>query len=64
MAPALTDVGRSFLPVRIWLRILRVFCASAKLVPINVDKDEIHNFLADKGAVTGDVISPAMSLKE
>ena len=33
----------------------------AKLVPINTDGDEIYNFLAGKGAVTGDVVSPAIS---
>ena len=33
----------------------------AKLVPVNTDTDEIYNFLADKGAITGDVVSPALS---
>jgi prevent-host-death family protein len=33
----------------------------AKLVPINKDTDEIYNFLAGKGSITGDVISPAIS---
>jgi prevent-host-death family protein len=33
----------------------------AKLVPITTDKDDIYNFLAGKGVVTGDVISPALS---
>jgi len=33
----------------------------AKLVPVNTDTDEIYNFLAGKGAVTGDVIGPAIS---
>lgn len=32
----------------------------AKLVPIDVMRDEIYDFLAGKGAVTGDVVSPAM----
>jgi prevent-host-death family protein len=36
----------------------------AKLVPVNDEKDEIYNFLAGKGAVTGDVVSPALSPKE
>jgi len=33
----------------------------AKLVPVNTDTDEIYNFLAGKGAVTGDVVRPAIS---
>jgi prevent-host-death family protein len=33
----------------------------AKLVPANKDTDDIYNFLAGKGAITGDVISPAIS---
>jgi len=33
----------------------------AKLVPINTDTDEIFNFLAGKGAVTGNVVSPALA---
>lgn len=36
----------------------------AKLVPIHTDKDEIYNFLAGKGAITGDVVSPAISAEE
>jgi prevent-host-death family protein len=36
----------------------------AKLVPVNDEQDDIYNFLADKGAITGDVISPALSPKE
>jgi prevent-host-death family protein len=36
----------------------------AKLVPVNTETDEIYNFLAGKGAVAGDVVSPALSLKE
>ena len=32
----------------------------AKLVPAGKDTDEIYNFLRGKGAVTGDVISPAI----
>ncbi len=33
----------------------------AKLVPADKDTDEIYNFLRGKGAVTGDVISPAVA---
>jgi prevent-host-death family protein len=33
----------------------------AKLVPVNAETDEIYNFMAGKGAVTGDVVSPAIS---
>jgi prevent-host-death family protein len=36
----------------------------AKLVPVNVDTDEIYNFLAGKGSVVGDVVSPALSIEE
>ncbi len=36
----------------------------AKLVPINTDKDEIFGFLAGKGKVTGDVVSPALTAEE
>jgi prevent-host-death family protein len=36
----------------------------AKLVPVNAATDEIYNFLAGKGAITGDVLSPALSLEE
>jgi antitoxin (DNA-binding transcriptional repressor) of toxin-antitoxin stability system len=36
----------------------------AKLVPITKDTDEIYNFLAGKGAVVGDVVSPALSPEE
>ena len=32
----------------------------AKLVPADKATDEIYNFLRGKGAVTGDVISPAI----
>jgi antitoxin (DNA-binding transcriptional repressor) of toxin-antitoxin stability system len=38
--------------------------AVAKLVPISTDKDEIHNFPGGKGAITDDVVSPAISAKE
>jgi prevent-host-death family protein len=36
----------------------------AKLVPLNAEVDEIFDFLAGKGAVTGDVVSPALSSEE
>jgi prevent-host-death family protein len=36
----------------------------AKLVPVNSETDEIYNFLAGRGAVTGDVVSPALSLED
>jgi prevent-host-death family protein len=36
----------------------------AKLVPVNTDKDEIYDFLAGKGVVNGDIVSPAVSPDE
>jgi prevent-host-death family protein len=33
----------------------------AKLVPLNAETDEIYNFLAGKGAITGDIVSPPIS---
>jgi prevent-host-death family protein len=36
----------------------------AKLVPVNTDSDEIYDFLAGKGAVNGDIVSPAVSPDE
>jgi len=36
----------------------------AKLVPVSDEKDDIFGFLAGKGFVTGDVVSPALSLEE
>lgn len=36
----------------------------AKLVPVNTETDEIFNFLAGKGAIKGDVVSPALSSGE
>ena len=36
----------------------------AKLVPLNTETDEIYNFLAGKGAIAGDIVSPAISSKE
>jgi prevent-host-death family protein len=32
----------------------------AKLVPTNSQTNEIYNFMAGKGVVTGDVVSPAI----
>jgi prevent-host-death family protein len=36
----------------------------AKLVPVNTDTDEIYDFLAGKGVVNGDIVSPAVSSEE
>jgi prevent-host-death family protein len=36
----------------------------AKLVPVNTDTDEIYDFLAGKGVVSGDIVSPAVSPDE
>lgn len=36
----------------------------AKLVPLDTETDEIYNFLAGKGRVTGDIVSPAISSEE
>jgi prevent-host-death family protein len=36
----------------------------AKLVPLTTETDEIYNFLAGKGAVRGDIVSPAISPEE
>lgn len=36
----------------------------AKLVPVATEKDDIFGFLAGKGTVTGDVVSPILTLKE
>lgn len=33
----------------------------AKLVPVNAVTDEIYDFLAGKGSIVGDVVSPAIS---
>lgn len=33
----------------------------AKLVPVEPYEDDIYDFLAGKGSVTGDVVSPAIS---
>ena len=36
----------------------------AKLVPLNTETDEIYNFLAGKGTITGDIVSPAIPPEE
>lgn len=36
----------------------------AKLVPVNAEADDIYNFLAGKGSITGDVVSPALTTEE
>ena len=33
----------------------------AKLVPAGKDTDDIYNFFVGKGAIAGDVVSPALS---
>jgi prevent-host-death family protein len=33
----------------------------AKLIPADKDADEIYDFLAGKGSINGDVISPAIA---
>lgn len=36
----------------------------AKLVPVGDGTDDIYGFMAGKGTITGDVVSPALTLKE
>jgi prevent-host-death family protein len=36
----------------------------AKLVPVIAETDDIYNFMAGKGTVTGDVVSPAISAED
>ncbi|MBZ5680565.1 MAG: type II toxin-antitoxin system Phd/YefM family antitoxin [Acidobacteriia bacterium] len=36
----------------------------AKLVPADKETDDIYGFFAGKGAITGDILSPALSLKD
>lgn len=36
----------------------------AKLVPVSEEKDDIFGFLAGKATITGDVVSPALTLEE
>jgi prevent-host-death family protein len=33
----------------------------AKLVPADKDADDIYNFMAGKGTIVGDVVSPALT---
>jgi len=35
-----------------------------KLIPADNDSDDIYNFLAGKGTITGDVVSPAIGREE
>ena len=36
----------------------------AKLVPVTKEKDDIFGFLKGKARITGDVVSPALTLEE
>jgi prevent-host-death family protein len=36
----------------------------AKLVPVSGEKDDIYGFMAGKGMIIGDVVSPALTLEE
>jgi len=36
----------------------------AKLIPADNDSDDIYDFLVGKGAITGDVVSPALGREE
>jgi len=36
----------------------------AKLVPADANTDDIYNFLAGRGVIAGDIVSPALSDKE
>ena len=36
----------------------------AKLVPVDEGSDDIYGFLAGKGEITGDVVSPALSSED
>jgi prevent-host-death family protein len=36
----------------------------AKLVPVEKEKDDIFGFFKDKGTITGDVVSPALTPEE
>jgi antitoxin (DNA-binding transcriptional repressor) of toxin-antitoxin stability system len=36
----------------------------AKLIPADKDVDDIYDFVAGKGAITGDVVSPAISRED
>jgi len=36
----------------------------AKLVPADKNTDDIYNFFAGKGAIAGDIVSPAISAED
>ena len=36
----------------------------AKLVPVDGEKDSIFNFMAGRGEITGDIVSPALTKEE
>lgn len=36
----------------------------AKLVPVDTKVDEIFGFFSGRGSITGDVVSPALSLED
>jgi prevent-host-death family protein len=36
----------------------------AKLVPADENTDDIYNFLAGKGTIVGDIVSPALSKED
>lgn len=36
----------------------------AKLVPADKDSDDIYDFLAGKGAIKGDIVSPVISVED
>ena len=36
----------------------------AKLIPADNDSDDIYNFLAGKGTITGDIVSPVIGREE
>lgn len=36
----------------------------AKLVPVEPQQDEIFGFLKGKGKITGDIVKPALTLRE
>ena len=36
----------------------------AKLLPADVNSGEIFNFFAGKGSITGDIVSPVLSLED
>ena len=36
----------------------------AKLIPVEIEKDDIFGFLVGKGQITGDIVSPAFDLDD